>query len=286
MLSSEMPLKISIITPVYNGGEFIEKCIQSIQNQKYSNLEYIIIDGGSTDNTLEIINKYSYFISYIISEKDKGQSNALNKGFSIATGDILCWLNSDEEYLPGTLETVSNIFNKNAEIDFVYGNRYIEYHEFDKIIKKIDVLPRISPFQLILYTGRIVFTDSTFWRRELHEKTGLIDEINFPSLAMDVDWLLRLSYNSKKYQSIQLPLSIYKVHGNNATIKGIAEGKRYNEVIRKKFLKENNKSIFLFYINCFVYLAINRFDQFGIRGFFILPKISTIKNLFFTKKIF
>lgn len=284
MHNSKLPLKISVIIPVYNGDKFIEKCIQSIQNQNYVNLELIIIDGGSTDNTIEIIKAYGHVVTFFNSEKDKGQSYALNKGFAKATGDILCWLNSDEEYLPDTLNIISNIFNKNPDVDFIYGNRYLEYHGAGEIFKKIDILPKISPFELILYTGRIVFTDSSFWRRELHERTGFIDELNYPSLAMDVDWLLRLSYNSQKYVRIEFPLSIYKDHGNNATAKGIKEGKRYNEVIRKKFVEKNNIFILKFYIKCLFYLAINRYDQFGLRGFLIPPKVSTLTYLFLTRK--
>src|SRR5688500_3818909 len=95
--------KISIITPTYNQGHFIEQTIQSVIEQDYPNLEYIIIDGGSTDDTLSVIKKYEKYISYWISEKDKGQSEAINKGFKKATGDVVNWLNSDDYYEPGVL---------------------------------------------------------------------------------------------------------------------------------------------------------------------------------------
>ena len=89
--------KITIITPSYNQGQFIEETILSVINQGYPNLEYIIMDGGSTDNTVEVIKKYSDHINYWVSEKDKGQSNAINKGLHRATGDIINWLNSDDQ---------------------------------------------------------------------------------------------------------------------------------------------------------------------------------------------
>ena len=104
--------KITIITPVFNNVQFIENCITSVLNQDYSNLEYIIIDGGSDDGTVEIIEKYAEKLSYYISEKDRGQTHALNKGFA-KTGEVLAWLNADEEYLPGTLSEVGNYFMNN-----------------------------------------------------------------------------------------------------------------------------------------------------------------------------
>ena len=102
--------RITIITPVFNNVHFIESCILSILNQNYPNLEYIVIDGGSNDGTLEIIENYAEKLTYFISEKDRGQTHALNKGFAKATGQILAWLNADEEYLPGTLLEVGKHF--------------------------------------------------------------------------------------------------------------------------------------------------------------------------------
>ena len=105
--------KITIITPTFNQGQYIEQTIRSILLQNYSNLEYIIIDGGSTDNTIEIIKKYSDFITYWVSEKDNGQSHAINKGLKQATGDVFNWLNSDDYYLPNALSTVGKAFMNN-----------------------------------------------------------------------------------------------------------------------------------------------------------------------------
>ncbi len=102
--------RISIVTPSFNQGHFIEETILSIINQDYPDIEYIVIDGGSTDNTVEIIKKYSDKIKYWVSEKDKGQADALNKGFVHATGDICCYLNSDDCFYPGAFKEIARVF--------------------------------------------------------------------------------------------------------------------------------------------------------------------------------
>ena len=114
--------KISIVTPSYNQAEFLERTILSVLNQDYPNLEYIIIDGGSTDGSVEIIKKYEKYLAYWVSEKDKGQSDAINKGFQKSTGDILAWLNSDDTYLSGTLFKVVKAFQENPNADLIFGN--------------------------------------------------------------------------------------------------------------------------------------------------------------------
>ena len=120
----ELP-KISIITPVYNNAPYIEDCVKSVLNQDYPHLEYIIIDGGSTDGTVDIIEKYANRLSYFESKKDRGQTHALNKGFAHATGDIFAWLNADEQYLSGTLCEVGRAFASHSGLDFFYGNRIV-----------------------------------------------------------------------------------------------------------------------------------------------------------------
>ncbi|GAG62509.1 unnamed protein product [marine sediment metagenome] len=116
--------RISVITPSYNQGRFLEKTILSVLNQNYPNLEYIIIDGGSTDESINIIKKYENYIDYWVSEKDRGQADALNKGFKKATGDIIGWQNSDDIYLPSVFLKIAELFKQNPKIDIIYGNRF------------------------------------------------------------------------------------------------------------------------------------------------------------------
>ena len=126
--------RISIVTPSYNQAEFLEKTILSILNQNYPNLEYIIIDGVSTDGSVEIIKKYERYLAYWISERDNGQADAINKGFKIATGDFIAWQNSDDVYLPGSFFKVIEKFEKYPNPDIVFGNVYL-INESDEILK-------------------------------------------------------------------------------------------------------------------------------------------------------
>jgi glycosyltransferase involved in cell wall biosynthesis len=116
--------RISIVTPSYNQGKFIEETIRSVLLQGYPNLEYMIVDGGSTDNSLEIIKKYEKYLSYWVSEPDKGPTDAINKGWQRATGEIIAYLNSDDAYFPGALATVAEAFQQNPQAKAIYGKEF------------------------------------------------------------------------------------------------------------------------------------------------------------------
>ena len=116
--------KISIVTPSFNQGKFIEQTIQSVLNQNYPNLEYIIVDGGSTDETVDIIKKYETQLSYWVSEPDEGQTDAINKGFARCTGVIFNWINSDDYYEPAAFEKIATLFNSNPSMNVVCGKEW------------------------------------------------------------------------------------------------------------------------------------------------------------------
>lgn len=183
--NSHLP-RISLVTPSYNQGNFIEETIDSVLSQKYSNLEYLVIDGGSTDNSVDIIKSYSKYIDYWVSEPDSGQTDALMKGFSRATGDIFCWLNSDDVLEPGTLLEVAEFFLQNSEAEMVYGNA--TWIDKDSKILRSKKEHGFNQF-VFLYDHNYIPQPSAFWRRSLYEKAGgLNSEV---SVAMDTDFWIR-----------------------------------------------------------------------------------------------
>lgn len=206
--------KISIVMPSYNQGEFIEKSILSVLNQDYSNIELIIIDGGSTDNTIEILKKYDKYITYWISESDKGQSDALNKGFEIATGDIYGWLNSDDLYLPNVFNEIREAFKKNKAKKIIHGDHYI-------IDKNENILSIMYTFKFnlkhFIYEGFHIFTQATFWKKEVHDKFEGFD-LNLHR-TMDYDMYIRFALNEgeKSFLFINKLLGCFRRHNKQKT---------------------------------------------------------------------
>jgi glycosyltransferase involved in cell wall biosynthesis len=185
--------KISIVTPSLNQDQFLEKTILSVLNQNYPNLEYIIIDGGSTDGSVDIIKKYKKYIDYWVSEPDEGQSEALNKGFKLCTGEIVGWQNSDDTYLPGSFEIAANMFSE--DIDVIYGNiKHID--EEDRVIRNHCFLPvsRIT----VIYESLFAANQGAFFNRKAFEKYGFLDEsLHY---AMDCEFFLRLFLQKAKFK--------------------------------------------------------------------------------------
>lgn len=172
--------KISVVTPSFNQGPFIEQTLQSVLGQHYPNLEYIVIDGGSSDGAKEIIERYSPQLSYWISEPDQGQTQALVKGFTRATGDILCWLNSDDLFEPDTLRQVAEYFVQHPGVQVVYGDA-LWMDRTGKILapKKEHDFNRFVWF----FDHNYIPQPSLFWRRELFLQVGGMDASY--ELAMD-----------------------------------------------------------------------------------------------------
>ena len=163
--------KISIVTPSFNQGQFIERTNQSVLDQEYSNLEYIIIDGGSTDNSVEIIKKYNKYLSYWISEPDNGQTHALNKGIIKATGEIFSFLNSDDMYMPDVLKIVGEFFNENPDKSVLCGG-FREIDVNDKFIREKTKLPEIT-WEDIVLSRTYQPQAATFWRTSVFDKVGI-----------------------------------------------------------------------------------------------------------------
>ena len=185
---SDLP-RISIVTPSYNQGAFIEQTIRSVLDQEYPDLEYIVIDGGSNDNSVDIIRKYSDALTSWVSEPDRGQSHAINKGFAQASGDIFGWLNSDDRLEPGCLEVVADAFMRNPETGvFVGHGRKVDTAGETVYYKKPDELTfeRLCGWM----NGGNFMQPSCFFRRSAWESAGPLDEDIH--IAMDVDLWLRM----------------------------------------------------------------------------------------------
>lgn len=217
---------ISIITPSYNQGQFIEETIRSVLLQGYPNLEYIIIDGGSTDDSVEIIKKYEPWLAYWVSEADHGQSHAINKGVKRATGEILAWLNSDDIYLPGALFHVANEFLRNRA-EWIVGITLVT----DINLKALDrFVPQINiggwkaknyqshgwlDFVMTHRSGTALPQMSSFWSKKAILKAGEIDE-SF-RYAMDHDLYGRLAHAGYRPKLIPQTLSCFRSHRQQKT---------------------------------------------------------------------
>ena len=184
---SDKQLRVSIVIPSFQQARYIERTLVSILSQNYSNLEIIVIDGGSTDGTVDILTCYDRWITKWISEPDRGQSDALNKGFSIATGDVFGWMNSDDLYLPGVISQAVEIFNQDAAVKIVYGD-YCNIDEKDEVL----TYEYAFDFSLghLIYEGFNFNAQGMFWKKEVHARFGLFDEeLNY---TMDYDFMIRL----------------------------------------------------------------------------------------------
>ncbi len=223
MKSLEQPL-VSIITPSYNQANFLEETIRSVLDQGYPNLEYIIVDGGSTDGSLEIIQKYADRLAWWVSEPDQGQTDAINKGFSQAKGEILAWLNSDDTYLPAAVAEAVGYLQAHPEIGTVYGDANLIDDEGNIIGR----FPAKQTDNRRLMRGYVhVPQQATFFRAELWRKVGPLDPTFF--FAMDYDLWVRLSQHAPfKYYSRLW--ANFRLHGGAKSIE--ADDRCWPEMVR------------------------------------------------------
>ncbi len=180
-----MSPKISIITPSFNQGAYIEQTIRSVLTQNYENFEHIVVDGGSTDQTIDILRKYPHIIW--VSEEDRGQADALNKGIKMATGEIVGWINSDDYYEPDVFESVSGFF-KDSETMWVVGNLKYVFDLTDEIV--FDKSPVVT-FDSLVNNPDIVRQQATFFRKKILIRAGRWNPELF--MVMDFDLWVRLA---------------------------------------------------------------------------------------------
>ena len=245
--------KISIVTPSYNQGEYLEETIRSVLLQNYPNLEYIIMDGGSTDNSIEIIKKYEKYLTYWVSQKDNGQADAVYRGFERATGDIFAYINSDDFYLPGSFRRVAEFFTKKPEVEFLIGSCF-HISSVGKILRKYYGFP--ADLNSMLSIGMQYCQPACFWRRDIFFATGGFDRNLI--FCFDADMFLRFTRNQKPGYTFRT-LAVFRRHpkSKSSNIAGVVniEGekllKRYgfdtlDENLRL-FIQKKSQFKYIFY---------------------------------------
>jgi GT2 family glycosyltransferase len=205
--------RISMVTPCFGHGRFIERTLRSVLDQRYPALEYFVQDGGSTDETISILERYSTLLAGWVSEEDAGQADAINRAFGRTSGEIMAWLNSDDLLLPGALAYVAGYFAVNPEVDVVYGNRIL-IDDHDRQIGAW-ILPAHDDLALTL--ADFVPQETLFWRRRVWDAVGGgLD----PQFAYALDWDLLLRFREVGATMVRLPrfLGAFRIHEDQKTL--------------------------------------------------------------------
>jgi len=252
----EKEILVSIVTPSYNQAEFIEDTILSIQNQTYPFVEHIIVDGASTDGTVEILKKYGDNINWI-SEPDNGETEAVNKGFKMARGEIIGWVSSDNTLELDAVETVVSIFKHHPDIDMVSGGANI----IDKNGKLLEVIRPPAIFSLrglILKTGAYgMYEPATFIKKNVLKEVGMLD--SSMKYAIDLDLFIRIGM---KYKVEHVPhiLANVRYHPEATTLRKSKEQRAEVRILGKKYL-EPSIANFIF----LKYFGLKRFLSYSMR---------------------
>ena len=230
--------KVSVVTPTLNQGRFIEATIRSVILQGYPDIEYIVVDGGSTDNTAEIVSRYGPWIDTRLSEPDNGQSDAINKGFGLSSGAVLAWLNSDDTYEPGALLRVGAFFRDNPGADVVYGDTHIIDGE-GRVIREL----RDVPFsrRALAYGSVNINQASTFWRREAFFELGTLDTTL--DYAMDEDLWLRFSRSGAKFIHVPSVVASYRHHPAAKSVVDNRQAVEERRMVRHRALGIRERSL-------------------------------------------
>jgi len=205
--------RISVVTPSFNAAATIERTLRSIEAQGYPDLQLLCIDGASTDGTVAVIERFSHLVSHFVSEPDGGAAQALNKGFRRADGDVLCYLNADDEFAPGALHRVAAAFAAEPEADVVTGGCRRFFADGSTLVTQVP-----DRFLAVLPLRDDIEQPSTFWRAAIHRKAGELDETY--RLTFDWEWWNRLHRAGARFVRVTDVLSHYHFSESNLTSRG------------------------------------------------------------------
>jgi glycosyltransferase involved in cell wall biosynthesis len=250
-MSASFP-RISVVTANYNQAAFLEQTILSVLSQGYPNLEYIVIDGGSTDGSVEIIRKYEDQLAYWISEKDNGLYDALQKGFSKATGEIMAWINSDDLYHRQAFFTVASIFGKFPQVRWLMGSNSYFDEDGNCFTYERDIFEeRWSKWRAYLFDGSFIQQESVFWKRALWEEAGGHISGEY-SLAADFELWLRFFRYAELYSTSFL-LGGFRMRKSGQLSDKYR--KQYLEQVKTLLARENKKISYLFFCRLMIQLS-------------------------------
>jgi len=198
--------RISIVTPSYNQAAYLERAIGSVLDQNYPALEYLVLDGGSTDGSAEIIRRHAARLAFSRSSPDGGQAAAIGEGFSRASGEILAWLNSDDYFEPGALHAVGEAFAREPDADIVYGDlRWV-----DDRGARLFTAHLVLDLRVLAYESPYVAQPAMFWRRSIYQKAGGLDPAY--RFAMDFDLVVRMLLAGARPRKLRRVLTNFRVH--------------------------------------------------------------------------
>lgn len=222
--------KLTVVTPSYNQGLYLEETIRSVLAQDYPNLEYIILDGGSSDDSVAIIRHYADHLAYWRSAPDNGQASAINEGFQRATGDVLAWLNSDDTYLPGTLMTIGKLFARRLDITLAYGEGWYIDAASERIEPCRFVRRRIT--DTYIANRDPILQPAAFWRRSLWDAAGPLDTTLH--WVFDWEWFIR-AHKVGLFHYVPEALANYRVHEAAKTRRGALDRQLEHAAVTRRY---------------------------------------------------
>jgi glycosyltransferase involved in cell wall biosynthesis len=269
--------KISIVTPSLNQGAYLDETLESIRSQNYPAVEHLVLDGVSTDETVALLKAKTgseWRHLYWISEPDGGCTQALNKGIRLASGDIIGWLNSDDRYREGCLETVAKVFEQHPDIDIVYG----DFTFMDEQGNHLRVRREIEFNRLVLFYHRIssIPSTSTFFRRRIFDEGNFFDEsLQF---AMDYEFFVRLANKGYRYKHIRALLADFRLHSKSKTCATGARQLAETRMTMRKYspiaLGVKNKALRTFCFGAMQIVApLIRYTEKLLRGYYLPDNI-------------